>query len=238
LPLVRTDRRAVRNRRGAPSGRALHRPIGQYGAVIVEPIQGRGGIIVPPNDFLPKLRRFCDQHGLVLIFDEIYTGFCRTGCWFACEHWNVVPDIICIGKALAGGLPLSACIGCAEVMDSWPESNGEAIHTGTFLGHPLGCAAALASIAEMKRLKLASRAERLGQWLASRLGVFAPVRGKGSMLGLEVNAAPRLCERLLQRGIIAIPEGNHGEVLGITPPLTITRRQLDYCVEVLAKLLA
>ncbi|MCX7888003.1 MAG: aspartate aminotransferase family protein, partial [Verrucomicrobiae bacterium] len=108
------------------------------GAVLVEPIQGRGGMRVPPDDFLPGLRRFCDEHGLLLILDEVYTGFCRTGRWFACEHWDVVPDLICVGKALGGGLPISACIGKAPVMDSWPPSEGEAIHTSTFLGHPLG----------------------------------------------------------------------------------------------------
>lgn len=201
--------------------------------MLVEPIQGRGGILVPPDDFLPGLRRFCDEHGMLLILDEIYTGFCRTGRWFACEHWGVVPDLICVGKALGGGLPVSACVGKASVMDSWPESRGEAIHTSTFLGNPLACAAALASLAEMRRLKLDSRAAELGAHVASRL----PVRGKGLMLGLEVGDAPSLCERLLRRGIIAIPEGERGEVLGLTPPLTMTRRELDFCLDVIAELL-
>ena len=213
-----------------------------YGAVIVEPIQGRGGIVVPPDDFLPKLRRFCDEHGLVLIFDEVYTGFCRTGRWFACEHWSVVPDLICVGKGMTGGFPIAACIGRAKVMDSWPESQGEAIHTSTFLGNPLGCAAALAAIAEMKRLKLADRAAELGSYLAQALRHLdtsrsTTIRGKGLMLGLEVGDAPHLCEKLLQHGIIAIPEGNNNEMLGFTPPLVITRRQLDYCMKVLTELL-
>ena len=206
---------------------------GNFGAVIVEPIQGRGGIVVPPDDFLPGLREFCDRCGLLLIADEIYTGFCRTGRWFACEHWNVVPDIICVGKAMAGGFPISACIGRAAVMDSWPESKGEALHTSTFLGNPLGCAAALAAIGEMKRLKLDKRAAALGANLQSRL----KLRGKGLMLGLEVGNAVPVVEKLLQRGIIALPEGDHGEILGITPPLTITKRQLDFALEVLCELL-
>lgn len=200
-----------------------------HGAVIVEPIQGRAGIIVPPDGFLRELRRFCDRHGLVLIFDEIYTGFCRTGRWFAYEHWDVVPDLICVGKGMTGGFPMSACIGRAAVMDSWPESTGEAIHTSTFLGNPLGCAAALANIAELKRLDLAERALALGVLVAARL----PCRGRGLMLGLPVKNAPRLCEQLLQRGILALPEG---EVLGITPPLTITLRQLNFAVDVLCEL--
>jgi len=204
------------------------------GAVLVEPIQGRGGIVVPTDDFLPRLRRFCDEHGMLLILDEIYTGFCRTGRWFACEHWGVVPDLICVGKALGGGLPISACIGKASVMDSWPESRGEAIHTSTFLGNPLACAAAWVSIAEMKRLRLWERAAVLGARVQKQL----PVRGKGLMLGLEVGDAARFCERLLQRGIIALPEGEHAEILALTPPLIITERELDFCVEVIKELLS
>jgi 4-aminobutyrate aminotransferase-like enzyme len=204
--------------------------IQDFGAVIVEPIQGRGGIVVPPNDFLPRLRRFCDDHGLVLILDEIYTGFCRTGRWFACEHSGVVPDLVCVGKDMAGGFPISACIGSAKVMDSWPESRGEAIHTSTFMGNPLGCAAALASVGEMKRLKLDARSRELGDWLAARLARIGKVRGRGLMLGLEVDNAVPIIEKLLQRGVLALPEGSQSEVLGLTPPLVITKRQLDHCL--------
>ncbi len=211
----------------------LPRSIAGVGAVIVEPIQGRGGIIVPPDGFLPALRKYCDRHKLVLIFDEIYTGFCRTGRWFACEHWKVTPDLICVGKGMTGGFPMSACVGLAKVMDSWPESKGEAIHTSTFLGNPLGCAAALAAIAEMKRLKLDERSEKLGRYLKSKL----PAHGKGLMLGLLVKNAPKLCERLLRVGILALPEGDRGEVLGITPPLTISRRQLDHAIRVIHELI-
>ncbi len=229
VPMVGPPRRAVRDRsagNGRAGGSSLPRPVSFYGAVLVEPIQGRGGIVVPPDDFLPGLRSFCDRHGLLLIADEIYTGFCRTGRWFACEHWGVVPDIICVGKALTGSLPLSACIGRAAVMDWWPESTGEALHTSTFLGNPVACAAALAAIAEMKRWKLDQRATELGAYIASRL----PVRGKGLMLGLAVKHPSRMAEQLLQRGILALPEG---DALGITPPLTISRRELDYCLTVL-----
>jgi 4-aminobutyrate aminotransferase-like enzyme len=212
----------------------LPQPIENYGAILVEPIQGRGGIVVPPDNFLPGLRKLCDETGMLLIVDEIYEGFCRTGRWFACEHWNVVPDIICVGKSLAGGLPLSACIGSAKVMSAWPESTGEAIHTSTFLGNPLACAAGLAAIGEMKRLQLCARAENLGEHLRKRLG---KLRGKGLFLGLEAENVPELCVKLLRRGIIAIPEGNNAEVLGIIPPLTITKQQLDHAGSVLADLL-
>ena len=119
---------------------------------LVEPIQARGGINVPPPEFLPLLRKLCDQFGALLILDEIYTGFGRTGKWFACEHSGVMPDLICLGKALTGGFPLSACVGRADLMDAaWPASHGEAIHTSTFLGHPVGCAMALAQITEIRR---------------------------------------------------------------------------------------
>ncbi|HXI84740.1 MAG TPA: aspartate aminotransferase family protein [Verrucomicrobiae bacterium] len=212
--------------------------IQDFGAVIVEPIQGRGGVIVPPDDFLPKLRRFCDDHGLLLVLDEVYTGFCRTGRWFACEHSGVVPDLVCAGKAMAGGFPISACIGRAEVMDSWPQSEGEAIHTSTFMGNPLGCAAALASIGEVKRLKLDARSRELGKWFAARLARIGKVRGRGLMLGLEVKNAVPIVEKLLQRGILALPEGSRNEVVGLTPPLVITKRQLDHCLAVLDDLVS
>ena len=119
---------------------------GEIGAVLIEPIQGRGGKIVPQDGFLSGLRGLCDKHGTVLIYDEIYTGLNRTGKLFACEHWAVYPDIICIGKALTGGFPLSACVGSVAVMDAWPESTGEAIHTSTYLGNPLGCRMALTAL--------------------------------------------------------------------------------------------
>lgn len=147
---------------------------GEIGAVLVEPIQARGGINLPPPEFLPALRRLCDAQGALLILDEIYTGFGRTGRWFACEHSGVVPDLICLGKALTGGFPLSACVGRADLMDvAWPKSTGEAIHTSTFLGHPVGCAMALAQIAELRRGKLPERSARLGGQLRELLASVA-----------------------------------------------------------------
>ena len=106
---------------------------------------------MPPEGFLPGLRERCHAHGTLLILDEIYTGFGRTGRWFACEHESVTPDLICVGKALTGGFPLSACIGSSKVMEeAWPRSTGEAMHTSTFLGHPVGCAMALAQLDLLK----------------------------------------------------------------------------------------
>src|SRR6185503_5038347 len=118
----------------------------EIGCILVEPVQGRGGCVVPPRDFLPLLRSICDTHKILLVLDEIYTGFNRTGALFACEHFGVIPDLICLGKGLTSGFPLSACVGRSDVMDAWPLSAGEALHTSTFLGNPLGCAMALASL--------------------------------------------------------------------------------------------
>jgi 4-aminobutyrate aminotransferase-like enzyme len=224
----------------------------KVGAVLVEPIQARGGINVPPSGFLAMLRKLCDQHGALLVFDEIYTGFGRTGKWFACEHENVTPDLICLGKALTGGFPLSACVGRADVMDAaWPKSEGEAIHTSTFLGHPVGCAMALAQLAEIKKRKLPAASLKAGKTLLRQLnklsapsGFTLTARGVGLMVGLEICKAEgspatheslEIVKRLLHRGFIILPEGEHANVIGFTPPLTISETQLTRSVQVLAR---
>lgn len=218
-----------------------HRKIG---AVLVEPIQVRGGVNVPPAGFLPMLRAACKAHDALLIVDEIYTGFGRTGKWFACEHAGVAPDIICLGKALTGGFPLSACVGRADVMDAaWPLSTGEAIHTSTFLGHPVGCAMALAQIREIRRLRLPERAAKTGAVLSDELTQLArattplrcSARGQGLLAGLElthVDGSPATAEtlalvkRMLHAGFILLPEGEHANVISFTPPLTISEPDL------------
>ena len=226
---------------------------GWVGAVLVEPIQTRGGINVPPPGFLPLLRRLCDEHKALLVLDEIYTGFGRTGKWFACEHAGVIPDIICLGKALTGGFPLSACVGRAEVMDAaWPASRGEAIHTSTFLGNPVGCAMALAQIEEIRESKLPERAAKLGEFLIGELSKVqcsksnVSARGMGLMAGLDfrlANGAPdgataiRVIKEMLRAGFILLPEGEHGNVVSFTPPLTITKAQLTETLNALTKIL-
>ena len=229
---------------------ALRRAFRQtpIGAILVEPVQGRGGVRIPPPAFLPLLRRLCDEHGALLLLDEIFTGFGRTGKWFACEHSGVVPDVSCLGKALTGGFPLSACVGRADVMDAaWPATQGEAIHTSTFLGHPVGCAMALAQIAELKSRSLIERSARLGERLLTGLSqvqspkskVVARARGLGLLAGLELlhaDGSPatgeslRVIKALLHRGFILLPEGEHSNVIGFTPPLTITDAQLETAV--------
>lgn len=238
---------------------------GWVGAILVEPVQARGGINLPPPGFLPLLRKLCDEYKALLVLDEIYTGFGRTGKWFACEHSTVVPDLICLGKALTGGFPLSACVGRTDVMDAaWPASNGEAIHTSTFLGHPVGCAMALAQIAEIERLKLVERSAELGALLLEKLRTVASpelplkqagpataplelrARGLGLMAGVELRHAdgsPATAEaivalkELLKRGYIFLPEGEHSNIISFTPPLTISEAQLAEAVGELGKVL-
>jgi 4-aminobutyrate aminotransferase-like enzyme len=227
----------------------------RVGAILVEPVQARGGCNVPPKEFLPLLRKLCDEHGALLILDEIYTGFGRTGKWFACEHSGVIPDLICLGKALTGGFPLSACVGGADLMDAaWPPSRGEAIHTSTFLGHPVGCAMALAQISEIGKLKLPERSAELGEFLLDELQSKTSnpkfqisVRGLGLMVGVELrlldgkpatDAAMQAIKAMLQRGYIMLPEGEFGNVISFTPPLTITKAQLAKATKTLAEVLA
>jgi 4-aminobutyrate aminotransferase/(S)-3-amino-2-methylpropionate transaminase len=215
------------------------------GAVLVEPIQGRGGGRVPPSGFLTELRRRCDTEGWLLIADEVYTGFGRTGRWFACDHEGVVPDLLCVAKGLASGMPLSACMGRAEVMDAWPASEGEALHTQTFLGHPPGCAAALACLVVLEEEKLLENAAESGaaalEFLRGALGGetrVADVRGLGLMIGIECDrpeTAARACSAARSRGIILLPSGDDGRVLSITPPLCIERDALIAALAILAE---
>ncbi len=198
-----------------------------YGAVIVEPIQGRGGMRPAPTGWLPALRERCTRDGALLVLDEVFTGFGRTGQWFAFQHEGVQPDLLAVGKGLASGFPISACMGTAEVMDAWGASRGEALHTQTFLGNPIGCAMALACLDVMAELDLPQRAARVGEAWAESLHRFGPVRGRGLMLGLQVPDPLETSRRLLSEGWIALPAGVSGEVLGLTPPLTISKSLLD-----------
>ncbi len=211
------------------------------GAVIVEPIQGREGIVEPPRGWLSGLRALCDRYGVLLIADEIFTGWGRTGDWFACDAEGVVPDILCVGKAMGGGFPISACVARPEVMAAWGESRGEALHTSTFLGSPVGCAAALAAISEMETRDLPRRTRETGAYFKEQLvhlheknlNMIAEVRGRGLMLGLRLASsalALRLVYDLLARGIIVLPAGS-GDVLEFVPPLTIEQEQIDWAVK-------
>ena len=211
-------------------------------ALIVEPVQGRGGVIVPPRGFLSGLRALCDERGIVLIFDEIYTGFGRTGALFACEHESVVPDLLCVGKALAGGVPLGAAIGRPAVMDAWPKSEGEALHTATFLGNPLACAAALATLDEIVRLDIVARVRGRAPAFAARLERFrahrqiVDIRGIGYLWALELRSsaeANRVVVDALSRGVIVLQSGPAGSSITLAPPLIIHDDQLARALDLL-----
>lgn len=212
-------------------------------ALLVEPLQGRGGCIAPPKGYLRGLRDICDSLGILLIVDEIYTGFGRTGTLFACEQDGVVPDIMCIGKAMANGFPISATVARPAIMDVWPESPGEALHTSTYLGNPMACAAALANLGEIERMNLPQRARQLGIILASRLDAFradgkaADVRGRGLMWGIEfadAAGAERVVKHALKAGVLLLQAGPQGNVISLTPPLVITQKQLLRALDIIA----
>ncbi len=214
----------------------------RIGAVIVEPIQGRGGICVPPTDFLGQLRQLCDATDTLLIVDEIFTGFYRTGERFASSH--IEPDILLLGKALGGGLPIGACIGKKDVMDAFGPSTGEAIHTETFLGHPLTMRTALCMLHALEVDDTAAMVRNRGQQLETILqdivcqasGFTIEVRGQGLMQGMAFfeaetespASAPvkKLVLGCLQEGLIVLGGGLNGNVLQFTPPLNISEQEL------------
>jgi 4-aminobutyrate aminotransferase / (S)-3-amino-2-methylpropionate transaminase / 5-aminovalerate transaminase len=211
------------------------------GAVIVEPILGRGGIVVPPAGFLAGLRGLCDGRRTLLLFDEVYTGCGRTGRWFACEHEGVVPDVLVAGKALTGSIGLGVAIGTPDAMGGWPPSDGEAIHTSTFLGNPVACAAALAQLDAIRDEGLLARSTRLGATIRERVGGWqalgaGPPRGRGMLQAVPVAGAGRalrVADRCLRHGVIVLAEGADAGVLAITPPAVITDAQLATALDVL-----
>ncbi|HEY1572587.1 MAG TPA: 4-aminobutyrate--2-oxoglutarate transaminase [Pseudonocardiaceae bacterium] len=215
-------------------------------AIVVEPIQGEGGFVVPPDGYLPAVREFAAENGIVFVADEIQTGFARTGDMFACSHENVVPDLVTTAKALGAGLPLSGVTGRAEIMDAvGPGGLG-----GTYAGNPIACAAALASIEVIERDKLVDRAReieaRVKPRLASLLSGDSPVgdvRGRGAMLAMEfirpgtTTPAPEIARAVSARchaeGVLTLMCGTFGNVIRLLPPLVIDDALLDDGVSVL-----
>jgi 4-aminobutyrate aminotransferase/(S)-3-amino-2-methylpropionate transaminase len=208
------------------------------GAVLVEPVLGRGGVVVPPNEFLRELPALCSKHGALLVLDAIMAGLGRNGLWPCGVGEEVEADLVCLGKALGGGLPVSACLGSGEVMRAWSgavsHTGGIPLHTGTFFGNPLACAAALAALSVMERESLTARAAVLGarfmQALRTRLGArVREVRGAGLLIGIDTGSAERgltAGRRLLEAGYITVPAGD-GSVISLTPPLTIASALLE-----------
>lgn len=227
---------------------------GDIGAAIVEPVQGRGGIRPAPAGLLKALADLCRRHGALLIVDEILTGLGRTGRWFAIEEEGVVPDLLLIGKSLGGGLPLSAAVGTPEAMSAWRQGSDEALHTATFLGHPLAAAAALALLDTIEAEGLVARAAELGRFLGAELdsalagdpGV-AETRGRGLLRGVVLRhpgsgepdgtRARRVLEELLARGVLVLQGGESGEVIELMPPLIIGEEELEQGISTLAQVL-
>ncbi|MFS0752134.1 aspartate aminotransferase family protein [Oceanobacillus sp. 1P07AA] len=223
----------------------------EVACMILEPIMGEGGYIIPPKSWLQKVREICDRHGILLIFDEVQTGFGRTGDWFAAQTFSVTPDIMAIAKGIAAGMPLSATVASKELMDQWPLGS----HGTTFGGNPIACAAARASLSVIKEEKLLHNAKTMGDYALTKLNdlkkkydIVHEVRGIGLMLGIELrdpqtgkpdgDAVMEALNGCLEEGVLFYLCGNSGEVIRMIPPLTINKKQIDQGIDVLDKVLA
>ncbi len=215
-------------------------------AIILEVIQGEGGFVAAPTEYLEGLRRICDEHGIVLVFDEVQSGFCRTGRWAAYEHSGVRPDLSTWAKSMGGGMPISAVIGRADVMDAAkPGTLG-----GTYGGNPVACAAALAAIAVMKEERLDERAQEIGarieerfRGLRDRCPMIADVRGLGAMQAMvfmegdpprpATKVVPDIIAGCREQGLLVIPAGTFGNIVRVLCPLVITDDELDRALGIL-----
>jgi len=220
---------------------------GGTGCVLVEPIVGREGVVLPPPGWLAAVAAACREAGALLVADEVYTGFGRTGTLFAVEQLGedggpVEPDLLVCGKALGGGLPIAAVIGRRELFAGW-RTGGEALHTATFVANPLACAAALAVLEVLAEERLVERAARLGRQVGACLAIWperfaavAEVRGRGLLWGIELrdrDAARRLVAEAAARGVLLLAGGPQGRVAQVVPPLTIAEEQLAGALDVL-----
>ena len=223
-------------------------PPEETAAMVVEPIQGEGGLIVPPDDFLSSLRRLCNRYGILLVDDEVQAGMGRTGKFFAIEHAKVIPDVICMAKALGGGLPLGAIVARKKVV-SWERGS----HASTFGGNPVACEAGLATIEVIEKEGLMRHATEQGTYIQARLRrlqrrcrVLGDVRGRGLMIGIEFVRNQRTKERAeaerdrivqeaFRRGLLLLPCGRNS--IRVSPPLTISRDEVDQGLAVLEEVL-
>jgi 4-aminobutyrate aminotransferase len=216
-------------------------PPGDVAAMLVEPVQGEGGYIFPPRSWLKALRDTCDEHGILLIFDEVQSGFGRTGEWFAADLYGVQPDVVCLAKGIANGFRLGAVGARREIMSQW----GAASHGTTYGGNPMACAAALATLDVIREEGLLENARQQGQYLMEALAdlqadapIVGDVRGEGLMIAVEfikpemgkapnTEAVRRILDRCLEDGLLMYPCGHWAQTIRLIPPLTITRRQMD-----------
>ncbi|MET9294506.1 4-aminobutyrate--2-oxoglutarate transaminase [Streptomyces sp. NPDC003077] len=220
-------------------------------AIIIEPVLGEGGFIEPAKGFLPAIARFAKDNGIVFVADEIQSGFCRTGQWFACEDEGIVPDLITTAKGIAGGLPLAAVTGRAEIMDA-AHAGGLG---GTYGGNPVACAAALGAIETMREQDLNAKARRIGEIMKPRLSAMAEkfdiigeVRGRGAMIAIELvrsgtkdpnpEATAALAKACHQQGLLVLTTGTYGNVLRFLPPLVIGEDLLNEGLDIIESALA
>jgi len=204
----------------------------ETGAVILEPVQGEAGIYVADAEFLRAARQICDDVGALLIFDEVQTGFGRTGKWFGKDHFGVMPDIMTLAKAMASGLPIGAMLAAGPAAEAFQKGD----HGSTFAGGPLICASALATIQVIKEEKLVQRSEEMGAYLKSQLEKLAPreIRGLGLMVGLDLDAdCKSLVEKALQKGVLINSTGEH--TLRFIPPLVVSKDEIDKVVTVIGE---
>lgn len=213
-------------------------------AVLIEPVLGEGGYVAPPADYLTRLKNLCKKNNILLIFDEIQTGFGRTGKMFAYENYGVMPDIMCMAKAIANGLPLGGIIASKELMEKWSPG----AHGGTFGGNPVSCAAALATINEIEKRKLLKKSETLGKYLVKKLNLLkekykliGDVRGLGLMVGVEFikedgspnpEATSSIVKECLANGLLLISCGSNDQVVRFIPPLIIKKPQIDEALKI------
>ena len=218
----------------------------QVAAIVIEPVQGEGGFVVAPRDFMTGVRRLCDEHGIVMVVDEVQTGFGRTGRMFAIEHYGIEPDLMTVAKSIAGGLPLSGVIGKAEIMDAPPDS---AIG-GTYVGNPVAQAAALAVLDVFEEENLVERAQQIGERIRERMVSWqerveqiGDVRGLGAMLAVEFvrdrdskepnpELATAVIEAAAERGLLLLKSGIYSNCIRVLCPLVLTDAELDEALEV------
>jgi 4-aminobutyrate aminotransferase / (S)-3-amino-2-methylpropionate transaminase / 5-aminovalerate transaminase len=224
---------------------------GDVAALIVEPVQGEGGFVVPPPEYLPRLQEICRAHGILFVVDEIQTGVARTGTMFAFQHMGIEPDILVLSKSIAGGLPLSAVVGRAEIMDS-PQVGGLG---GTFGGNAVACAAALKVLDQIERENLAGRARSIGEILVARARCWrekfarvGDIRANGAMVGIEfvedreskapaTEYAARIKAECLKRGLVLISAGTHSNVIRFLVPLVIDDETLSTGLDIIEETL-